>query len=394
MGGYVMKRRMLALVLCTVLIAASVALAPATGAAATLAAGTAPAYHGRMLPTQVPLSLLLKAQGAAARRAGDDDIPGVALPPVPVNDTLDASTDPVDVYAVEMQAGQYFMPAIIAADNTKVGLVLCKPGTTTWTDQNGWVDIGVAAGSGSIDLFYPYQAPESGTYYLACVMVEGAGSYQLLYGFPTDKPTLTLSGAASIPYGGAAKLSAKLTVGGSPRAEEYVYLYQKPLGATKWTYVTYGETNASGACTFVPPADKPNIFKIKIKTSYMASYDGSFDVIPGESAAKAVTPKAYVGNPVAPTTMSKTKYYTVYGYLKPRHTAGSACVRIYKYRYVSGRWRAYGYVNAKASNYSSYSKYAVSMRLPYAGRWRLRAYHGDSGHAASWSSGYDYVTVR
>jgi len=52
-------------------------------------------------------------------------------------------------------------------------------------------------------------------------------------------------------------------------------------------------------------------------------------------------------------------------------------------------------VSAKASNYSTYTKYSRSIRLPYAGKWRLRAYApADSGHAATWSSGYDYVTVK
>ena len=84
----------------------------------------------------------------------------------------------------------------------------------------------------------------------------------------------------------------------------------------------------------------------------------------------------------------------MYGYLKPRHRAGSYPVRIYEYRRVSGRWKSHGYVKAKASDYGTYTKYSRSVRLPYTGTWRLRAYHSDPGHAASWSSGYDYVTVK
>jgi|GEM_PF-6691476 len=105
--------------------------------------------------------------------------------------------------------------------------------------------------------------------------------------------------------------------------------------------------------------------------------------------------KVSLGTPVAPKTMMRTKYYTVYGLLKPRHAARTYPVRIYKYRYVSGHWRSYGYVNAKASNYFSYTKYSVKMRLAYKGKWRLRAYApADSKHLARWSSAYDYVTVK
>jgi len=99
---------------------------------------------------------------------------------------------------------------------------------------------------------------------------------------------------------------------------------------------------------------------------------------------------------MAPVTMLRTKFYTVYGYLKPRHTAGSYPVRIYRWKKTSsGKWKSYGYVSAKAYNRYSYTKYARSIRLPYAGKWRLRAYApGDSKHTARWSKSYDYVTVK
>lgn len=102
-----------------------------------------------------------------------------------------------------------------------------------------------------------------------------------------------------------------------------------------------------------------------------------------------------VGTPKAPTTMSHSRASTIYGYLNPRHIAGAYPVRIYKYRLVSGKWKSYGYVKAKASNYSSYTKYSASVRLPYAGKWRVRANApADTSHTAAWSSGYDYVTVK
>ena len=106
-------------------------------------------------------------------------------------------------------------------------------------------------------------------------------------------------------------------------------------------------------------------------------------------------PSAYVLTPVARTTMSRTRYYPVYGTLRPRRTAGSYPVRIYRQRYVAGAWKSYGYVKARASNYKTYTKYSRSVRLPYAGKWRLRAYApAVSGRAAMWSGGYDYVTVK
>lgn len=116
------------------------------------------------------------------------------------------------------------------------------------------------------------------------------------------------------------------------------------------------------------------------------------------SAQRLVTviPRAYVSNPIAPAKMRRSRYYTIYGYLKPRHTSGSKPVRIKCYRKNSaGVYKYHHTVYAKASDYYSYSKYKARVKLPYRGRWRLRAYApADSSHAASQSRGYDYVTVR
>ena len=103
-----------------------------------------------------------------------------------------------------------------------------------------------------------------------------------------------------------------------------------------------------------------------------------------------------LSNPVAPATMSSIRPCAVYGYLMPVHAAGTYPVRIYKWRKTaSGTWQAFGYTTAKASNYSSWTRYATSFRLVAAGVWRLRAYAlADSSHVATWSSGYSYVTVK
>lgn len=103
-----------------------------------------------------------------------------------------------------------------------------------------------------------------------------------------------------------------------------------------------------------------------------------------------------LGIPAAPSTMYKGNAATVLGSLKPRHTAGTTPVRIYRWKKLSsGSWKAYGYVNATVKNYSAYSQYYRSMSFPERGAWRIRAFHPAHGsHGNQWSSGYDYVTVR
>ncbi len=121
----------------------------------------------------------------------------------------------------------------------------------------------------------------------------------------------------------------------------------------------------------------------------------------GERVVTVAAPYLYtpvyvaVGTPKAPKTMKAGSAKPVYGYLKLRHTKGTYPVRIYRYRYVKGKWKSYSYVKAKASNYSTYTKYTARMKLPYRGKWRLRAYHrGDARHPGTWSSTYDSVTVK
>jgi hypothetical protein len=132
------------------------------------------------------------------------------------------------------------------------------------------------------------------------------------------------------------------------------------------------------------------------KTYYRAHFVGDADFLPSMSAVRSATPRVHIGAPKAPVTMYAKRAKTVYGYLKPRHTAKTYPVRIYKWkRLASGKWKSYGYVKAKASNYSTYTKYSASLQLPSKGTWRLRAYApADSRHAATWSAKYDYVKVK
>lgn len=114
--------------------------------------------------------------------------------------------------------------------------------------------------------------------------------------------------------------------------------------------------------------------------------------VQGTHVGAAPLPAATVLTPHAPTRMRHGRSYTVYGYLKPRHAAGTSAVKLYCYRYQSGHYVLRKTVTVKVSNYSSYSKYSGRVSLPYTGKWRIKAGHSDSGHRASYS-GYDYVRV-
>ena len=201
--------------------------------------------------------------------------------------------------------------------------------------------------------------------------------------------SLTSTSSPSLAYGSAFTVAGTLKTGAVGLPVQRVILQSgAPGGAFSDTSLTTTTTLTGGFTFSVRPMTK---------TYYRVRFAGSTGYAASDSTASVyATPKAYVRTPVAPSKMSKSKSYTVYGYLKPRHTSGSYPVRIYKYRKLSsGKWKSYGYSKSKASNYTSYTKYSVKMTLTRAGKWRLRAYApADSGHAKAWSSGYDYVTVK
>lgn len=205
---------------------------------------------------------------------------------------------------------------------------------------------------------------------------------------PAPPPIVTSASKTLTRYGSSYVLTGRVEADGRPISGEKVVLETArsaagPFAATGIVAVT--ASNGSFSLSHTP----------RSKTYYRARIVGQSGPA-ASSAVRSATPKAYVRTPIAPRTMRAGRASTVYGYLKPRHTAGTYPVRIYRYRYVGGKWKRYGYVKAKAISYSSYTtKYTAKVKLPYRGRWRLRAYHpADSSHAASWSGGFDYVTVR
>ena len=93
--------------------------------------------------------------------------------------------------------------------------------------------------------------------------------------------------------------------------------------------------------------------------------------------------------------MYRNHHYTIYGYVAPRHTSGTYLVTLKFYlKNSKGVYVYHHSVSAKRYYYSTTkTKYSAKVSLPHAGRWRVRAYHADAGHAPSYS-GYDYITVK
>jgi len=197
----------------------------------------------------------------------------------------------------------------------------------------------------------------------------------------------TTKSTASLAYGSAFALGGTLKSGEGLAGQRVILQSGASAASIRDTsYVV--TTGTEGAFSFSVKPSSRTYYRVRFAGS--AGYAAS-----APSAAVYALPRANVGTPIAPSRMSQARSYSVYGSLKPRNTSGSYPVRIYKYRKVSGHWKSYGYVKARASRYSSYTKYSATVKLTATGSWRLRAYSpADSAHAATWSSGYDYVSVR
>lgn len=190
----------------------------------------------------------------------------------------------------------------------------------------------------------------------------------------------------TVGYGARSTLSGILSSDDKAAVGKLVWLEASEMGGA---FVRAGSavTGFDGAFSFsVAPANS---------TRYRVAFDGDSYAMPSRSRSAALLPRASVGNPSAPTTMYKGKRKTISGFLNPWHSAGSTPVRICRYRYTSGKWKAYSYVEATLTDYLGASRYAASVSFPSTGRWRVRSYTlADAGHAETWSSGYDYVTVK
>jgi len=197
---------------------------------------------------------------------------------------------------------------------------------------------------------------------------------------------LNTTSKTSVIYGAATTLSGTLLASGKAVPGANIVL-QKSTNGTTFSNVTTSVTTSTGAFSFS--------VKQTNKTWYRVTFAGNTKSLKsGATTPIYLIPYVEVSNAVATTTIYHYRYFTAYNYMKPLHTAGTYPVRIYKWRYVSGVWKSYGYVSLKAYNYSTYTKCLRSISLPYSGKWRLRIYApADSYHAATWSSGYRYITV-
>lgn len=213
----------------------------------------------------------------------------------------------------------------------------------------------------------------------------GGRGPQSLIGYP-EAPRLTASAPSVSDY-------ARVTVSGSimdPRGRPFPAGTKISIQASRdnksFASVGTALTSDTGTFSFVA---RPTTTRY-----YRARFAGSDVFRAARSRSFKVVPRVSLGAPVTPSRPRSSELFTVYGSLKPRHKEGTYPVQVHFDRQVAGGvWQSYRVVNARAYDYSTFSRYRAPVKLP-AGVWRIRAHHPpDSKNAATWSE-YRYFEVK
>lgn len=193
---------------------------------------------------------------------------------------------------------------------------------------------------------------------------------------------------ASVAFGGWSTIAATLTLQSDPGttlAGRTVTLQASANGMNSWTDVGVATEDSAGHYVATVSTTAKRYYRLHFATD--STYYGS------DSAAAIVLSKAYLSAPSSKSKAKRKRTLSVSGFLKTRHTRGAKSVVIKAYRYQSRKWVLRQTFSAVNSDYSSYTKYSASIKLKYAGKWRLYAYHADADHTAT-TSGYRSVTVK
>lgn len=358
---------------------------------------------GELAPPAVRSMLADGGSLAATIAEPDDDIPGIAIAPSPVVDSLNdtyPTWDFDDVRSVRLEYNQRLTASITGAPNTDFDLWLWKPGSVSVGDpspQSKVVASSQTRGTSTESLWFP--SSSAGTYYLDVFAdpesTPNRGAYTLTWSVDElAAPSVTLSAdPTKTGYNGSAELSGVARLAGVPLGGARIQLQRRPAGSSgSWTTINMDTTANPDVPRTVTTSGGLFAYRvagITSKTEYRAVVWPASSYGWAASTPVAVTPKPYLSRPYAPKTARRNRSFTVYGYLKPHHTSGAKHVKITAYHGNGGTWRF-----ARSYDHKSYTMYKTTIILPETGRWKLVATApSDAGHQAAASSA-TYVTVR
>ncbi len=320
---------------------------------------------------------------AAAANASDNDVPGIPARDRRLTGTLQATSDPHDVYALRMTKGDQLRLTIASAPaGVQVRVLAPEAGTV------GSASLATAT---SRSRSLTYTAVRSGTHYVDVFAASGSGSYVVDYlsGVVT---AVSINAPSSSAWGGSAKVSGVLrTVSGRLVGGRTVTVEARPYGSATWKKAGSGATTAAGS------------FSVKVYPKKRTRYRVVFGGVPKAyqpvtSAIKTIQPYAYLTKPSGPSKIRKGLSFVAAGKLRPWYKKGAKTVSIKVYRRVRTNgeyvYRHYKTYKVKNTSYTTKTtKYSKRLRLPYRGRWKIVAQVKGNTTFRTTTSSARYVTV-
>jgi hypothetical protein len=239
----------------------------------------------RLIPVAVLVVVFGLSVVASAFAADDNDIPGNPLTlGVSVSATVD-STDPVDVYSVNLIAGQEVEVRLDPGNFTgNAGRIhVLVPGASSISESGLYDEIQYDAvgGTPKVDkhgVYFRYIPPKSGTYYLGVEWTQGTLSYSLCVTRTSRAPLTLAADADSIP---GTPIGSAVVTGVVSTIADPVDVYQVALAA--------GQRATIQLAPLTPYA---NYFAAKARLSLLDSPSisaGDGDVIAGPLEAVAAS---------------------------------------------------------------------------------------------------------
>ncbi|MGB3633567.1 MAG: S8 family serine peptidase [Rubrobacteraceae bacterium] len=186
-----------------------------------------------------------------------------------------------------------------------------------------------------------------------------------------------------ISYNGKTLLAGKLKSASAILKDKRIEVWRSGDGGRRWKkdgIASYDSAANNYAATR----------KLTANTTFQFRFAGAPSHGFATSPKVTVRARAYLSRPKMSSKVKKGSAFRVSGYLKPRH---SGTTRLDFYQFKNSKWRLQK--SAKAGNmpYKSYTRYTGLYKLSSPGRWKVRARHADSNHAATMSR-QKYFRVR
>lgn len=236
-----------------------------------------------------------------------------------------------------------------------------------------------------------YTDLDDGEYYFHVRALDEAGNW----GDPAHlrvridaSPDLALAAAPTLlSYNGETTLTVEMSTNdGEIDGRDDVTVWHRAATGVAWSKVATATWDAGDGRYEAECACPENeVFQARF------AGDATYDAATSNDVAVRVYP--YLGRPwSSPSTPTHRRTAYIYGYLEPLHTGRT---KLQIYRLVGSRYKLWA--NKYATNYAygtpAFTRYKYTWKPPYAGKWRVRAYHSDASHAAMYSP-WRYFRVR